>query len=71
MILRALRAFYLVAAYGSEGEFDTVEQLSEFSRLLEKTYGEGADGEIKHSLSLDIQLKYCGFQDLPGGFDDD
>lgn len=67
MILKALRAFYLVAAYGAVEEFHEFEQVKDLVELLEKTYGEGADGTIKDSLSfnIDLEVSYMGMSSLP------
>ncbi|QLE52934.1 hypothetical protein FD724_33790 (plasmid) [Nostoc sp. C057] len=62
MILKALRAFYLVAAYGQKGQFQQFSDVQKLVALLEQIYGQGADGPIDHSLSLniDIGVTYSG-----------
>lgn len=66
MILKALRAFYLVAAYGDLGEFQEFSDVQELVALLKQTYGEGAFGSLDHSLSLtiDIGVSYSGVSTL-------
>ncbi|MBE9210582.1 hypothetical protein IQ244_29590 [Nostoc sp. LEGE 06077] len=56
MILKALRAFYLVAAYGDRGQFQQFSDVKKLMTLLEETYGENAIGSFDHSLSLDIDI---------------
>jgi hypothetical protein len=73
MILKALRAFYLVAAYGDRGQFQQFSDVQKLVTLLEETYGEGADGPIDHSLSLniDIGVTYSGLSTLPDESEDE
>lgn len=57
MILNALRTFYLFSAYGYLGDFDNLEQASEFIQVLKKIYGEGNSNIVNDSLSLNIDLR--------------
>lgn len=63
MILKALRAFYLVAAYGDIGQFQEFSDVEKLMKLLYETYGEDAIGTFDHSLSLniDIGVTYSGW----------
>jgi hypothetical protein len=54
MILKALRAFYLVAAYGDIGQFQKFSDVQKLMTLLDETYGEDAVAAFDHSLSLNI-----------------
>jgi hypothetical protein len=68
MILKALRAFYLVAAYGQEGDFANPKDLEAFVRSLRETYKD--DYSDSHSLSVEIELRIrqrdsCGWFSLP------
>lgn len=67
LILKALRAFYLVAAYGGLANFEQISDVKELVLMLEKTYGDGADGPINHTLSLNITVDYMGFSNFSGG----
>lgn len=58
LILKALRAFYLVAAYGEFGDLDDLEQLETFVCQLRETYGK--DYNDVHDLSLNINLSIDG-----------
>ncbi|QLE59982.1 hypothetical protein [Nostoc sp. TCL26-01] len=73
MILKALRAFYLVAAYGDLGQFQEFSDVEELVALLKQTYGEGAFGAFNHSLSLtiDIGVCYSGVSTVVDDDDDD
>lgn len=68
MILKALRAFYLVAAYGQEGDFANPKDLEAFVRSLKETYKD--DYSDSHSLGVEIELRIrqrdsCGWFSLP------
>ncbi|MEA5569128.1 hypothetical protein [Anabaena sp. UHCC 0399] len=73
MILKALRAFYLVAAYGDLGEFQEFSDVQELVALLKQTYGEGAFASLDHSLSLTVNIGVCysGVSTLADEDDDD
>ncbi|MBW4558786.1 MAG: hypothetical protein KME59_23280 [Trichormus sp. ATA11-4-KO1] len=73
MILKALRTFYLVAAFGDRGEFQEFSDVQELVALVKQTYGEGAFGAFDHSLSLtiDIGVSYSGVSTLVGEEDED
>jgi hypothetical protein len=73
MILKALRAFYLVAAYGELGEFEQFGEVKKLMKLLEETYGEDAIGSFKHSLTLDIDIgvNYLGYSTMSGEREDE
>ena len=75
LILKALRAFYLVAAYGYCGNFDDHQQLENFVRQLRETYGEDYKKD-EHDLSIDISLSigvncYTSLSSLPSSDDDE
>jgi len=64
MILKALRAFYLVAAYGDLGNLEKPSDLEELARSLQETYG--PDYDDLHKIGVDIELRiglasYWGF----------
>lgn len=72
LILKALRAFYLVPAYSYYGNLDDYQQLETFVRQLRETYGE--DYNDKHDLSIDINLSidvssYSYLSSLPSSDD--
>ncbi|EAM49657.1 hypothetical protein WH8501_30440 (plasmid) [Crocosphaera watsonii WH 8501] len=74
LILKALRAFYLVAAYAELGDFDDLEQLETFVGQLRKTYTQNYDD--LHNLSIDINLSIgssaSGFiSSMPSSGDED
>ena len=73
LILKALRAFYLMAAYGCLAEFERVAEVRELAQLLESTYAADADIPVISSLSLEISgVSFLGgFSDLPGDEDND
>ncbi len=74
LILKALRAFYLVAAYSELGNFDDLEQLETFVGQLRKTYTQNYDDV--HDLSIDINLSIGSsassyFSSMPSSGDED
>jgi hypothetical protein len=73
MILRALRAFYLVPAYAVAGNLENYSEWEKLIRELKKTYKR--DYDETHSLGLDIEINismnpfYMGGGTRPGGID--
>jgi hypothetical protein len=55
LILKALRAFYLVPAHGQLANLDNLSSLEDLARSLKKTYGDDYDDQ--HSLGIEINLK--------------
>ena len=54
LILKALRTFYLVAAYGELGELNDISSMKDFVDSLNKVYGSEYDDS--HSLGIEIEL---------------
>lgn len=74
LILKALRAFYLMPAYGKLGEINKPSELEDLARSLREIYEN--DYEDFHQFEIDIKLEinledYWGMMTLPRGSGDD
>ncbi len=69
MILHALRAFYLVAAYEYLDKFESLAELETMIRQLRETYD--LDEPFQRSVNFEISIGYMGYSDLPDKMLDD
>lgn len=60
MILKALRAFYLISAYGSTCDLDSPAELAEFANQVQKIYGEDYDELESFFVKLELKIKNTG-----------
>ncbi|NJK50497.1 hypothetical protein HC931_22355 [Candidatus Gracilibacteria bacterium] len=74
LILKALRAFYLVAAYGEFGSINSPSELESLARSLKETYGDDYKDTYSFGVEIELDIHQTGFWGsaiLPGRESDD